>query len=196
MTNCSAHQREKKEEITLFIEGWPLIKPTGSGSCLLQHLSNRKHYKSLKQLPCPSSAQGSCFQGDKKLNSQSSYLLQVPLPSFKEDEIPWIYPEFKAAHLLPQRTAPGKGKAHRAAQQKEHTSHPSECTPSALRVCGCCQLSPSTAWMVPGLANSCLLRWSLLPSLIAAERRLQYQQSSTFLIHSILFSPVYAPTSA
>lgn len=176
MTNCSAHQREKKEEITLYIEGWALIEPTGSGSCLLQHLSNRNHHRSLKQLPCPSSAQESCSWGDKKLNSQPTYLLQVPLC-----EMSWSIQSEKLDAFC-------HGEQHQEkAEHKEHTSHPPDSTPSALHLCGCCQPIPSPALMVPCLESSCLLRWSLLPSL-------QYEQNSKFLIHSMLSSPVCAPT--
>lgn len=77
MLNCSVYQREQKQEITLFIAGWALIKQRDSGSCLLQHLSNRKHHKSLKQLPCPSSAGESCSQKERWLSRQRTQPLRA-----------------------------------------------------------------------------------------------------------------------
>lgn len=174
MPNCSAYQREQKGEITLFIAGWALIKQTGSGSCLLQHLSNRKHYKSLKQLPCPSSAQASCSQKESKLNRQSPQPLQVPLPSFKEGETSQIYLEWEAEELLPYRTAPPQEKVKHPQQHSRRNTPfcPSDSTPSAFHLCGLEMLpcrplnSTDASWLTKLLPNEATNWWS--PTLIAA----------------------------
>lgn len=195
MPNCSAYQREQKGEITLLIAGWALIKQTGSGSCLLQHLSNRKHYKSLKRLPCPSSAQESCSQDKSWLSSPSTQPLQVPLPSCKEGETSLPYPESKPEELLLYRTAwPQEKVKHYFVLFTPHLLPLSVCDLEMLL-----NSIFSTALMLPGLetyhpmrpqtGGLCLHRWQ-------QQWSLQYKWSSNFHLGSKLLSPVYAPALA
>lgn len=167
MLNCSAYRREQKREITLFIAGWALIKQRDSGSCLLQHLSNRKRYKSWKQVSCPSE---SCSRKESWLSRQGRVTLH-PVKS-------------STPSAILDRPTSGKGKT-----PKE--THPCFLlTPHllSLSVCGLemllCHLhSTDASWLGELQPNKATNWWALSPALRAAvEPSLWMQLKFSYLL--------------
>jgi len=117
------------------------MKPTGSGSCLLQHFSNRKLDKSLTQLPHPT------------VHASAAGALALPQGEWGSADLSSMKSWRTSA--LQDSTTSGKGKTPTAAQEKKHTLSSFCLSVSVIWRC-CCVFS--TALMLPGLENYYLMR--------------------------------------
>lgn len=168
MRNCSAYQREKKEEIILYIEGWALIKPLIEAqvlvcSSIFQTGITTEAWSNSPALPLHRKAVPRVTR-----SWTVSPLTCCRCPCVRVHDLSrvksWMPFTIENSTRRRQNTQSGRAQGTHLPSSWLHTF----CSPPLW----CCQLIPSPALMVPCLESSCLLRWSLLPSLTSIWTKL------------------------